>query len=113
MSTNTRASHLNGASSTAAGGGGGAPEQSYFEQQRTLLVGEIAQSLEHVLQNINKLNRSIEEVTGVGNEFAPVEALWSQFENVMAKDQDTEQREGGEGEDAAEEGETEVSEVQK
>jgi DASH complex subunit DAD1 len=44
-----------------------------------------AQSLEHVLQNINKLNRSLEEVIAVGNEFSPVEALWSQFENVMAK----------------------------
>ena len=26
------------------------------------------------------------DVTQVGNEFGSVEALWSQFENVMAKD---------------------------
>lgn len=64
------------------------------------------QSLEHVLQNINKLNRSLEGIIAVrqpeaqtigrqpahtpyfqvGNEFSSVEALWSQFENVMAKD---------------------------
>lgn len=39
----------------------------------------------------------------VGNEFGSVEALWSQFENVMAKDPDAageaqeEDAEGGEG----------------
>lgn len=38
----------------------------------------------------------------VGNEFGSVEALWSQFENVMTKEADTEvgaqegEREGGE-----------------
>lgn len=75
-----------------------------------MLVGEIAQSLEHVLQNINKLNRSLEEVIAVGNEFSPVEALWSQFENVMAKDPDAD----GEGQDGeAEEGETEMKQEDK
>jgi DASH complex subunit DAD1 len=38
----------------------------------------------------------------VGNEFSSVEALWSQFENVMVKDPDAEAQaaedeEGGEG----------------
>ncbi|PSN61840.1 DASH complex, subunit Dad1, partial [Corynespora cassiicola Philippines] len=65
-----------------------APQQSYYEQQRDILISEIAQSLEHVLQNINRLNRSLEEVIQVGNEFAPVESLWSHFENVMAKDEE-------------------------
>lgn len=67
-----------------------------------------------VLQNINKLNRSLEEVTQVGNEFTPVEALWSHFENVMAKDPN-EQREGGEHQEGMteHEGETEVTEVHK
>jgi DASH complex subunit DAD1 len=36
----------------------------------------------------------------VGNEFSSVEALWSQFENVMAKDPDAE----GEGQHTGEEG---------
>ncbi|KAJ4306740.1 Dolichyl-diphosphooligosaccharide-protein glycosyltransferase subunit dad1 [Collariella sp. IMI 366227] len=49
-------------------------EKTYFEQQREELMGEIAM---HVLANINKLNRSLEAVTA---------ALWSQFENVMAKE---------------------------
>ncbi|MCJ1376419.1 hypothetical protein MMC20_007661 [Loxospora ochrophaea] len=67
-------------------------DKSYFEQQRDALVGEIAVSLEHVLQNINKLNRSLEGVIAVGNEFGSVEALWSQFENVMAKDEGEEEK---------------------
>ncbi|OLN92150.1 DASH complex subunit DAD1 [Colletotrichum chlorophyti] len=71
-------------------------EQSYFEQQREELIGEIAMSFEHVLANINKLNRSLEAVITVGNEFSSVEALWSQFENVMAKE--PEQNKEGEGE---------------
>ncbi|KAG8674369.1 Dolichyl-diphosphooligosaccharide-protein glycosyltransferase subunit dad1 [Fusarium poae] len=64
----------------------GGHEKTYFEQQREVLLGEIAVSFEHVLANINKLNRSLEAVTAVGNEFSSVEALWSQFENVMGKD---------------------------
>ncbi|KAI0016612.1 DASH complex subunit Dad1-domain-containing protein [Xylariomycetidae sp. FL0641] len=67
-------------------GGSGAREKSYFEMQREALIGEIAMSFEHVLANINKLNRSLEAVVAVGNEFSAVEALWSQFENVMAKE---------------------------
>jgi DASH complex subunit DAD1 len=113
------------------------PEKSYYEQQRELLVTEIAQvrllynpwihpvrlevlqedtvnhstyvltptqSLELVLQNINKLNRSLEEVTQVGNEFAPVESLWSHFENVMAKDASEAQDGAGETEGEGETG---------
>ncbi|WAO84000.1 DASH complex subunit DAD1 [Fusarium falciforme] len=69
--------------STSAMGG---HEKTYFEQQREALIGEIAMSFEHVLANINKLNRSLEAVIAVGNEFSSVEALWSQFENVMDKE---------------------------
>ncbi|KAI4624389.1 hypothetical protein J4E83_004063 [Alternaria metachromatica] len=89
-----------------------APSKSYYEQQRELLVTEIAQSLEVVLQNINKLNRSLEEVTSVGNEFAPVESLWSHFENVMAKDP-SEQQEGPQEGATEHEGETEVPQERK
>ncbi|KAH6614030.1 DASH complex subunit Dad1-domain-containing protein [Boeremia exigua] len=88
-----------------------APEKSYFEQQREMLVGEIAQSLELVLQNINKLNRSLEEVTQVGTEFAPVESLWSHFENVMAKDPNA--QEGTQEGQTEHEDATEVTEHQK
>lgn len=58
------------------------------------------QSFEQVLANINKLNRNLEAVITVGNEFSSVEALWSTFENVMAKKEAEE--EGGEGDEAAE-----------
>lgn len=92
--------------------------RAYFEQQREALMGEIAmvranslppalvltpsppapaQSFEQVLANINKLNRNLEAVITVGNEFSSVEALWSTFENVMAKEQGE-----GEGGEAAE-----------
>ncbi|KAL2116501.1 hypothetical protein VTJ04DRAFT_8669 [Mycothermus thermophilus] len=91
-------SSLHRPASTAPGG----REKTYFEQQREELIGEIAMSFEHVLANINKLNRSLEAVIAVGNEFSSVEALWSQFENVMAKqpeegksEQQQEQGEGG------------------
>ena len=57
-------------------------ERTYFEQQRDLLIGDVAavsilrdtppsdsdntqQSLETVLQNLNKLNRSLEGVIAV------------------------------------------------
>ncbi|KAB2111708.1 hypothetical protein AG0111_0g44 [Alternaria gaisen] len=89
-----------------------APPKTYYEQQREMLVTEIAQSLEVVLQNINKLNRSLEEVTSVGNEFAPVESLWSHFENVMAKDPG-EQQEGAQEGATEHGGETEVPQDRK
>ncbi|CZT51214.1 uncharacterized protein RSE6_12333 [Rhynchosporium secalis] len=90
------------------------PGKTFFEQQREVLLKEIGVSFEHVLANINKLNRSLEGVIAVGNEFGSVEALWSQFENVMAKDPDAEQEgQGGEEEeDDRREDETELTEDQ-
>lgn len=67
-------------------------QRSYYEQQRELLILEIAQSLNNALHNLNALNRSLEEVIQVGNEFAPVESLWSHFESVMG-DQGQEEKE--------------------
>ncbi|KAH8722369.1 DASH complex subunit Dad1-domain-containing protein [Phaeosphaeriaceae sp. PMI808] len=94
------------ANRASAANGPASADKSYYEQQREMLVTEIAQSLELVLQNINKLNRSLEEVTQVGNEFAPVESLWSHFENVMAKDAN----DGQEGTTEHEGDETDVTE---
>ncbi|CAN8104038.1 unnamed protein product [Discula destructiva] len=91
-----------------------------FERQRGELLKEIAESFEHVLANINKLNRNLEAVITVGNEFSSVEALWSTFENVMGKDDETEEgahehnadgrerKSGGRDEGHEEEGEGEV-----
>ncbi|KAK4494285.1 hypothetical protein PRZ48_014583 [Zasmidium cellare] len=76
----------------------GAGDKEYFEQQRQLLINDVAASLENVLQNINKLNRSLEGVIAVGNEFGQVEGLWSQIENIMAKESEKEEnRETKEG----------------
>lgn len=55
---------------TMAPTNGGSGEKTYFEQQRELLVGDVAVSLENVLQNINKLNRSLEGVIAVRLETA-------------------------------------------
>jgi DASH complex subunit DAD1 len=46
----------------------------------------------------------------VGNEFSSVEALWSQFENVMAKDPDAEGQaaDDEEGDERGREDETEL-----
>ncbi|KAH6613450.1 DASH complex subunit Dad1-domain-containing protein [Chaetomium tenue] len=93
----------------------GTREKTYFEQQREELVGEIAMSFEHVLANINKLNRSLEAVIAVGNEFSSVEALWSQFENVMAKEEPEESgaaksEDRGEGQEEADRVKVEGSE---
>lgn len=71
---------------TNASGHGDVTESSYFVRQREVLVGEIAvvssrhgvtisghsanpsrQSLEQVLQNMNKLNRSLEGVIAVSS----------------------------------------------
>ncbi|KFY82886.1 hypothetical protein V500_10277 [Pseudogymnoascus sp. VKM F-4518 (FW-2643)] len=88
---------------------GGAGERTYFETQRAALLGEIGVSLEHVLANINKLNRSLEGVIAVGNEFGSVEALWSQFENVMGHEpvpnEEKSEGEGGSERDDEERGE--------
>ncbi|KAK9462549.1 DASH complex subunit Dad1-domain-containing protein [Lipomyces oligophaga] len=59
-------------------------EQSYFEQQRAALVAEVAVSLEHVLANINTLNRALEGVIVVGKEFENVSSLWSTFYEGVA-----------------------------
>ncbi|KAK4040334.1 DASH complex subunit DAD1 [Parachaetomium inaequale] len=98
--------------SASVAGTGTTREKTYFEQQREELIGEIALNFEHVLANINKLNRSLEAVIAVGNEFSSVEALWSQFENVMAKEPEDgggKSEEQGEGQDEGEQTKAEGS----
>ncbi|KAL1303472.1 hypothetical protein AAFC00_006853 [Neodothiora populina] len=70
-------------------------QQLYFEQQRAHLVNDIAANLEHVLQNMNLLNRSLESAIAVGNEFGQVEGLWSRFENVMQQQQPAQTQQQG------------------
>jgi len=106
MSSITRPPASSSANAQPAG------ERSLFEQQREVLLREIGVSFEHVLANINKLNRSLEGVIAVGNEFSSVEALWSQFENVMAKDPAGEpEGQAGDGEGRNNEGTEDETEI--
>lgn len=79
-----------------AGAENGASE---FEMRRAEIVGQIGDSLEQVLTQINALNRSLEGIIEIGNEFAQVEALWSQFENVMGNGQAAAEEEEGRNQD--------------
>ncbi|KAE8152209.1 DASH complex subunit Dad1-domain-containing protein [Aspergillus avenaceus] len=81
-----------------------------FEQQREELVKEIAVGMEQVLQNINRLNRNLESIISVGNEFSSVEALWSQFENFMGRPEEKGGSDSREKEEHAAEGQSELSE---
>jgi DASH complex subunit DAD1 len=56
-----------------------------------------------VLTQINALNRSLEGIIEIGNEFASVEALWSQFETVMGRTEEA--GADGEGDGAAQQDE--------
>jgi len=60
--------------------------------------------MDSVLTNLNRLNRSLESIIAVGNEFGSVEALWSTFEGVMGDQPATEeqQAEAGHGPNEAE-----------
>jgi len=82
----------------ASTNGNGEHQPTEFEMRRAALVGEIGDSLESVLTQINSLNRSLEGIIEIGNEFASVEALWSQFETVMGRTEE----EGANGEEEAE-----------
>ncbi|CRG83782.1 hypothetical protein PISL3812_01138 [Talaromyces islandicus] len=97
-------------SAFASGSSADSKGPSEFEFQRSELVREIALSMESVLQNINRLNRNLESIIAVGNEFSSVEALWSQFEHFMGpedeKDGNHNEHQEGEGDTQATENET-------
>ena len=80
-----------------------------FELRRAALVGQIGESLEQVLQQMNALNRSLEGIIEIGNEFASVEALWSQFETVMGKHENVDDA----NDDTTENGDTTVQHDEK
>jgi len=60
-----RHSRFDHTTATMASTNGASNEKSYFEHQRELLIGDVAASLENVLQNMNRLNRSLEGVIAV------------------------------------------------
>ncbi|KAJ6259069.1 hypothetical protein Dda_5966 [Drechslerella dactyloides] len=63
----------------------GRPEKTYFETQREALIEEICKAFDQVLLNLNHLNRSLEGLADVGQEFTDIEALWSKFDTVMSQ----------------------------
>jgi DASH complex subunit DAD1 len=69
-----------------------------FLARRAHLLTQISSSLEDTLTQINSLNRSLEGIIEIGNEFAAVEGLWSSFETFMG-DQGQSQPEGMDGKD--------------
>ncbi|OQE32875.1 hypothetical protein PENFLA_c001G07271 [Penicillium flavigenum] len=91
------------------GSGGRAASPTVFEQQREELVREIAVGMEQVLQNMNRLNRNLESVIAVGNEFGSVEALWSQFENFMGRPEEQGEEAGNSNEKRKVSGESDAS----
>ncbi|KAK7204447.1 DASH complex subunit Dad1-domain-containing protein [Myxozyma melibiosi] len=96
-----------GLSASAQGALQFAGEKTYFEKQRDALVAEISISLEHVLTNINTLNRALEGVIVVGKEFESVSTLWSSFYDGMTheaqgeneEDEEMEEDEEGDGQE--------------
>lgn len=87
-----------------------APQPSEFETRRAALVAQIGDSLEQVLTQINGLNRGLEGIIEIGNEFASVEALWSQFEGVMGNQPPAG---AGEGQDQQTQGRTSQQQQQE
>lgn len=101
MSTSSARPPANGASTTSPPSSSDM-SNSYFHAQRALLVNEIATSLDTLLTQLNRLNRGLESVIAVGNEFSSVEALWSQFEGVMGSQGEEKEKNGEREEDEAE-----------
>lgn len=61
--------------------------------------------MDSVLTNLNRLNRSLESIVAVGNEFSSVEALWSTFEGVMGSQPPRGQEQRANGGDERDDGE--------
>ncbi|KAF3935101.1 hypothetical protein ABW19_dt0209472 [Dactylella cylindrospora] len=77
------------------------PEKTYFETQREALVEEICKAFDQVLLNLNHLNRSLEGLADVGQEFSEIETLWSKFDGVMSGPlKDNGQSQGSSGDNA-------------
>ncbi|EMR11164.1 hypothetical protein PNEG_00759 [Pneumocystis murina B123] len=60
--------------------------RSIFEKQRDVLIGQVAQSMEQIITNLNILNRNIESFITVGKEFESVSTLWKMFHDVLSKE---------------------------
>ncbi|KAG4301010.1 hypothetical protein PCK1_002709 [Pneumocystis canis] len=57
-----------------------------FEKQREVLIGQVAQSMEQIITNLNILNRNMESFISVGKEFESVSTLWKIFHDVLSRE---------------------------
>ncbi|KAI3402966.2 DAD1 [Candida oxycetoniae] len=55
----------------------------YFNKQRDLLLQEISSNLSEVYQNLETLNRAMNESIQIGKEFDDVGRLWAVFYDGM------------------------------
>ncbi|OXB36740.1 DASH complex subunit DAD1 [Cryptococcus neoformans] len=67
-----------------------APSESFFEREKARLIEEISTNFEELMGNMNTLNRTLEQVYGVGREFTTVASLWGRF-NTLIKEQQVSQ----------------------
>lgn len=67
-----------------------------FEKQRDYLVQEIASAMDSVVNNLDTLNRSLNESIQVGKEFENVGRLWSSFYDGELKSQERQVAQGAE-----------------
>lgn len=58
-----------------------------FEKQRDVLIGQVAQSMEQIITNLNILNRNMESFITVGKEFESVSTLWKMFHDVLSQEE--------------------------
>lgn len=58
-----------------------------FEKQRDALIGQVAQSLEQIIMNLNILNRNAESFIAVGKEFESMSTLWKMFHDVLSQEE--------------------------
>ncbi|KTW28831.1 hypothetical protein T552_01460 [Pneumocystis carinii B80] len=75
-----------------------------FEKQRDALIGQVAQSMEQIITNLNILNRNMESFIAVGKEFESVSTLWKMFHDVLSQEHYPMQEETQETEQNGEEG---------
>ncbi|GJJ68467.1 DASH complex subunit DAD1 [Entomortierella parvispora] len=58
---------------------GSAGDTAAFEAERSRLVSDINMEMSQVIANVNNLNRSLETIITIGQEFEQLSQLWKNF----------------------------------
>ncbi|ORX54386.1 hypothetical protein DM01DRAFT_1335532 [Hesseltinella vesiculosa] len=56
---------------------------SQFEVDHAKLLEKVTQGLDQLVTNLNHLNRNLETINTIGNEFEAPAYLWSQFHTAV------------------------------